>query len=181
MEDLKRLIQKAQQGDKDAFGEIYKLYYKKIYRYCSFNVKENALAEDICQDTFVKAWKKIQSFTLDEGWSIQAFLFTIARNLIIDNSRKKKNYSIDEYENLQTNENFIEDIDRKDDIKRVKVALSKLDETERQIIILRYFEEMESKEVAEIVGISDGALRVRSHRVMQKLKEIMEGLYGKRN
>lgn len=181
MEDLKILIQKAQKGDKNAFGEIYKIYYKKIYRYCSFNTKENALAEDICQDTFVKAWKKIQDFKLDEGWSIQAFLFTIARNLIIDNSRKKENFSIDDYENLETNENFIEDIDRKDNIERVKVALSKLDEIERQIIILRFFEDMDSKEVAQILNVKDGAIRVRTHRIMQKLKEIMEKLYGKRN
>lgn len=178
----KELIQKAQQGDREAFGELYKKYFKKIYRYCSFNTNHDELAKDICQETFVKAWIKIKDFALKENWSLQAFLFTIARNLIIDQSRKKKELQIDEFENhLETNENFIEDFDKKEDINKIKTALSKLDEVERQIIIFRYFEDMDTKDVAEIIGIKDGALRVRIHRVLEKLKIIMENQYGKRN
>lgn len=181
MED-KELIKKAQIGNKEAYGELYKKYFKKIYRYCSFNTNHDELAKDITQETFVKAWIKIKDFELKENWSLQAFLFTIARNLIIDQSRRKKELQIDEFENnLETDENLVDDFDKKEDIKKIKTALSKLDEVERQIIILRYFEEMDTKDVAQVIGIKDGALRVRIHRVLEKLKVIMDHEYGKRN
>jgi RNA polymerase sigma-70 factor (ECF subfamily) len=181
MEDEKILIKKAQKGDKQAYGEIYKKYFQKIYRYCKFNTNNEELAKDICQESFVKAWKKIKDFKTEGQWSIQAFLFTIARNLIIDFSRKKKEYALDQAENVAAITDLYEDLDKKNEIEQVRNALSKLDDLERQIIILRYFEEMPSAEVAKILNVNDGALRVRTYRVMQKLKDIFEALYGKRN
>lgn len=182
MEELKILVLKAKSGDKEAFSEIYKLYVKKVYRYCKFNTRDESSAQDICQESFVRAWKKMKDFTLDApNWSIQAFLFTIARNLIIDKTRVKKEFSLEDYEHIETNEDLYEKVDRATNIHNVRDALTKLDEIERQIIILRYFEDMESHEVAKILGIKDGALRVRQHRAMEKLKIIMEGVYGKRN
>lgn len=182
MKKLKILIQKAQKGNREAFGEIYKLYVTKIFRYCKFNVNDEFEAQDICQETFVKALKSIKDFDANRNnWSIQAFLFTIARNLIIDRSRRKKTLNIDNQQLLETNEDFYEHIDKKNNINIVRQALSKLEDVERQIIILRYFEEMNTKQVANILGIKDGALRVRLHRTMDKLKKIMEIFYGKRN
>lgn len=180
MEDLE-LIRRAQKGDKDAFGLLYKKYFQKIFRYCKINLNNDELAKDICQESFVKAYKKLSEFKTDGQWSIQAFLFTIARNLIIDNSRRKKEANLDEYENITDGHDLYEDYERKTVIKKVRIALSKLDEVDRQIVILRYFEELPSIEVAKILGIKDGALRVRTFRVMQKIKDIYEGLYGKSN
>lgn len=182
MEKLKSLVQKAQRGNREAFGEIYKLYFAKIFRYCKFNTNDESDAQDICQETFVKAWKNIKNFDTDRpNWSIQAFLFTIARNLIIDRSRRKKELHIQEYQMLETSEDFYENAERKNNVELVKQALSKLEDIERQIIILRYFEEMDTKQIANILEIKDGALRVRLHRTMDKLKQFMEILYGKRN
>lgn len=180
MED-KELVKRAQKGDKEAFGSIYKKYFQKVYRYCKFNVTHDELAKDISQETFVKAYKKIESFKMDGQWSIQAYLFAIARNLIIDNSRKKKEANIDELENLVDATDLINDFDRRENVKKVQNVLSKLDETDRQIVILRYFEELPSQEVAKILGIKDGALRVRTFRIMQKIKEIFKKLYGASN
>lgn len=179
-EKLIDLIQRAQSGDRQAFGEIYKLYVQKIYRYCLINVKRKEVAEDICQETFVKAWKSLSSFSIINGGTIQSFLFTIARNLIIDLSRKKKEHSIDEYEHIESTEDIFDTVEKNESIQRVHFAISKLDEIDRQIVILRYFEEMSTQEVAQIVGIKDGALRVRIHRVMSKLKDIMEAYYDRR-
>lgn len=180
MED-KELVIRAQKGEKEAFGLLYQKYFQKIFRYCKFNTKNEELAKDICQESFVKAYKKLQDFKTDGQWSIQAFLFTIARNLIIDHSRKKKESSIEEYENLESSENLYDNFEKKETIFKVRSVLAKLDDIERQIILLRYFEEMSAHEVAKIIGINDGALRVRTYRVMQKLKDIFEGQYGKRN
>lgn len=181
MEDEKTLIKKAQEGDNSAFEKIYNKYFQKVYRYCRINTNNDELAKDICQESFVKAWSRIKDFKMDGQWSFQAFLFTIARNKIIDYSRKKKEFSFAEFENITTDEDLYENIDKKQDIQRVKMVLSKLNSTDRQIVVLRYFEEMSSGEVAKILGIRDGALRVRTFRVMNKLKDIFEALYGQRN
>lgn len=181
MEDEKTLIKKAQKGDTQAYGIIYKKYFQKLYRYCKFNTKNDEHAKDICQESFVRAWKKLKDFKTDGQWSIQAFLFTIARNLIIDATRKKKEFALEEFENLDDGSDLYEEHDRQQDIVKVRTVLSKLDDIERQIILLRYFEEMPSAEVSHILGMKDGALRVRTFRVMQKMKDIFEALYGTRN
>lgn len=180
MED-KDLVERAQRGEKDAFGLLYQKYFQKIFRYCKINLKNEELAKDICQESFVKAYKKLKDFKTDGQWSIQAFLFTIARNLIIDHSRRKKEASLEDYENLQSMEDPYEDFEKRENIQKIRTVLLKLEEVDRQIVILRYFEEMPSQEVAKILGIKDGALRVRTFRVMQKVKDIFESLYGQKN
>lgn len=181
MNEEENLIKKAQKGDADAYGELYKKYFQKIYRYCKFNTDNNEVAKDICQESFVKAWKKLKDFKTEGNWSLQSFLFTIARNLIIDRVRKKKEYALEQFEELPSEYDLYEEVDKGQDVQRVREVLSKLEDMDRQIIILRYFEEMSSQEVAAILGIKDGALRVRTFRVMQKMKDIFEALYGKRN
>lgn len=180
MED-KELIEKAKKGDKQAFGFIYQKYFQKIFRYCKFNTKNEEVAKDICQESFVKAYKKLKDFKTDGNWSIQSFLFTIARNLIIDDSRKKKESNLEDFENLESSEDLYEANEKKENIKKVRSVLLKLDEIERQIVILRFFEELSFQEISKILKIKDGALRVRTFRVMNKLKDLFESMYGKQN
>src|SRR4051812_34551179 len=84
MENEELIIQLAQRGDTDAFGKIYKHYFARIHRYCKMHMYREDLAADVCQETFVKAWKALPTFSLKSGWSMQAYLFRIARNLLID-------------------------------------------------------------------------------------------------
>jgi RNA polymerase sigma-70 factor, ECF subfamily len=174
MEKFGELIKRAQQGDKQAFGALYREYYRKIYRYCKVNMYQDAAAEDVCQETFLRAWKALPKYTMTEEGTFQAFLFRIAKNLIIDLSRKKKEYSLAAYEEVETKEDFAADVDKQADIEQVKIALAKLKEKDRQILLLRYFEEMSHAEVSAIIGIKEGALRVRTIRLLQKLKELLK-------
>lgn len=174
MDDLSELIYKAQKGDKDAFGEVYRTFYLRIFRYCKFNTYSIEVAQDICQETFLKAWKALPAFKLEKGGSLQAFLFKIARNLIIDGTRKKKELKIDNFEHLETGEDFEGDLDRQSAVAKVHKALWNLNEMERQIIVLHYFEDMSGAEIAKVVGLREGALRVRTHRILAKLKGIIE-------
>lgn len=177
MDKLSILIKRAQEGDKDAFGEIYNLFYKKIYRYCQFHTNNIELAQDICQETFLKVWKALPSFSQKKGGTLQAFVFKIARNLLIDWSRKKKESKLEEHLDLESNGNLIDDIERNATIKIVRKAIMQLDELEQQIITLHYFEELSGVEIASIVGMNEGAVRVRTHRILEKLK----GLIGEEN
>ncbi len=174
MDDLTQLIILAQEGDRDAYGKIYGVYYRRIYRYCLFNTRSRELAQDICQETFVKAWKALPAFSLKKGSSLQAFLFKIARNLIIDISRKKKTESLENYHGLVSEEDLEGQIDKREENKVLRRAISELSEKERQIIVLHYFEELSGAEIAKVVGMREGALRVRTHRTLKKLKDLIE-------
>jgi len=174
MDNLSVLVARAQRGDKDAFGELYQLFYRKIYRYCLIHTNDIQLAQDICQETFVRAWKAMPSFSEKNGGTFQAFLFKIARNQLIDNSRKKKESRLADYQNLEDRENLEERVYRHDAIDKVRKALGKLNEIERQIITLHYFEDFSGEEIARVVGMNEGAVRVRTHRVLVKLKEILQ-------
>lgn len=176
MDGLSSLITRAKEGDKDAFGQIYNLFYRRIFRYCQFNLtgQRSEEAQDLCQETFFRAYKSLSAFSERKGGSFQAYLFRIARNLIIDSSRKKKDVPLQEYSSVEYESDLDEQIDKKRQNQKLKEALNKLPEVERQIVILRYFEEMTTAETAKVIGLREGALRVRSHRVLKKLKELME-------
>lgn len=176
MDNLKDIIRKAQRGDKEAFGFLYKEYYQRIYRYCRISLYNDITAEDVCQETFLRAWKSLPSFIITEQGTFQAFLYRIARNLIIDLSRKKKEFSLAAYEEIESDEDHVESLGRKEDIAKVQQALAKLDEKDRQIIILRYFEELSHADVAKVIGIKEGALRVRTMRLLEKLKGELNNL-----
>lgn len=173
-EDLSNLIHKAQNGDTNALGKIYELFYPRIYRYLKINLESPEAAEDLCQETFLSAWKSLKSFSEDKGGSLQAYLFRIARNKIIDLSRKKKEVHLEESWEFESNEDILSSLDSESDIAQVQKALASLEEIERQIIVLRYFEELSTAEVAQAVGFNEGALRVRIHRILKKLKENLE-------
>ncbi len=171
--EISELVERAKNGDRNAYGTLYKEYYYRIFRYCSINLYNRVSAEDVCQEVFIRAWKAMPRFSLRDGGTFQAFLFRIARNLIIDLSRKKKEVSIEKVEELASGEDLIENYSRRDEIESVKKALEKLEEKDRQIIILRYFEDLSHAEVAKVIGIKEGALRVRTMRLLKKLKELI--------
>lgn len=174
MENLDQLLHKACKGDKDAFGKIYKIYFSKIYRYCRINLRSETEAQDVVQETFLKAWRSISSFSVYDGGSIQAFLFRIARNNIIDLSRKKRELSLEAALEVASSDDFEDELDKKGDIEMVQAALSKLKEEDKQIVVLKFFEEMPSVEIAQVMNVNEGAVRVRLHRALKKLKEIMQ-------
>jgi len=168
------LLEKAKKGDKEAFGFLYKEYFNKIYRYCRANMYQEELASDVAQETFLRAWKSLPGFTQTENGTFQSYLFTIARNLIVDLSRKQRDIPLETLEEKAANDNVEEGYDRKEKNLTVKRALSLLNELDRQIIILRYFEELKYEDVAWLLGINAGALRVRTSRILKKLYNIIK-------
>lgn len=168
------LIQRVQKGDKDAFGQIYKLFHKKIYRFIYFSLRNHELAEDLTQEAFLRLWKSFSSFSSSKG-TVQALVYKIARNLVIDWQRKKKSVSLELfYDSLQDSKDFEEDIRKRENVMIIQHVLSKLNSLEKDIIILRYFEELPFSKIAEITSKKEGAIRVRLHRVLKKMKYYLE-------
>ncbi len=178
MEDkLERVIQKAKGGDKDAFGKLYLLFRNQIFRYTYYLIYDRNLAEDLTQLTFLKAWLAIPHFSTRKG-TLQSYLYAIARNLVIDYQRRKKEVSLEDVAEPSYEVNFEDKLVKEENVKMVQTLLNELDAEEKQLVIFRYFEELHFGEIAHILHKKEGAIRVRLHRILQKLKERVKDKYG---
>ena len=173
-EELKRILQKAQNGDSEAFGLIYEHFSEKIYRFIYFRVSHKEVAEDILSDTFVKAWQKINQINTPQALS--GWLYQIAKNNIIDYYRIKKDLVplADVEETLEDQVSPVDIINLNLQQKKILEVLSQLPEDQREVIKYRFFEDLTSEEIAYVLGKTEGAIRVLQHRAVLKLKELLK-------
>lgn len=139
-------------------------YYDKIYRYICFKVNNKTLAEDLTQETFLR-------FLKSESKEPERYLYTIARNLCIDEFRRIKPVSTEDEEILVVSEGFEDEILEK---QTISGALKKLSEEDREIVILRFVNEEPMGEIAKMFGISRFALTRRLNKAKSLLKEELE-------
>ncbi len=172
-EELKRNLQKAQNGDQEAFGAIYDHFADKIYRFIYFRVSNKEVAEDILSDTFVKAWQKINQ--INSAAALSAWIYQIAKNNIIDYYRLKKDLvSLDEVEEiLEVEISPIDTMEVNLQQKKILKVLDQLSEDQRQVIAYRFFEDLSIEEIAYVMSKTQGAVRVLQHRAIARLKEIL--------
>ncbi len=170
------LIEKAKNGDGAAFGKLYDLHLAKIYRFVFLKVQRKQDAEDITQQVFSSAWQNIANYEF-KGFPFSSWLYRIAGNAVIDFYRTSKpNISID-----QVPEEFFSEspgdedrIDTAIDIGVVKVALAKLETDQQNVLLMKFVEELSNGEIAEIMGKTEGAVRVIQHRALKQLKEKLD-------
>lgn len=174
MDDIPEYVKLAQKGDKDAFAKIYNLFLEKIYRFVFYLIWDEDTAYDITQDTFVKAYKALGKYDKHRG-AFGTFLYAIARNLVFDQRRKKVTLSLDLVGAIRFEPDFAEDIDEKERKRQVKEILETLPKHEKELVVLRYFEDLSFKQIAQIVGKDEGAVRVKVFRILKSLKEKLEG------
>ena len=168
------IIQLVQSGDKKAFGELYEHYIKKIYDFIYYKTHHQQTAEDLTSLVFVKALEKINNFKIDEAASFQAWLYQIARNTVIDHYRTdKKQINIEDVWDLAQDENFELDLDTKMQLEEIKKHLGNLKSKQRDIVIMRVWQEMSYKEIAQIMGESEANCKMIFSRALAKLKEEM--------
>lgn len=176
---LAALLGRAKLGDAGALAEIYDLYFKKLYRFIFFRVGHKEVAEDLAEEVFLKAFTKIG----DAGnGSLEGWLYQIARNLVIDYYRQKKlTINIEEVENTLEYESNVIDVVNLQQQQKVTLKLIKELNPEQQIVIkLKFFEDLDNAEIAELLHKSEGAIRVIQHRAVAKLQELIK-LLGQDN
>jgi len=160
------------------FDGLYLQFSDKIYKYFYWQTHDPYLAEDFTGEVFVRAWKNWKRFKPDYS---SAWLYKIARNLLIDYWRAKKNKkelsletSIEEGIEPSYDEDLIEKIQNDNDIKDLHKAINSLPENLREVVILRFIEELSAREVGEILNITEVNVRVLQYRGLQKLKEVFK-------
>jgi len=173
---LAPILAKAKKGEQAAFGEIYNLYFKKIYRFIFYRVGHKEAAEDLAEEVFLKAFTKIAS--VSENGAFTGWLYQIARNQVIDYYRSKKlTISLDEIENTLEYESNVIDVVNLEQQQKVLLKLIKELLPEQQIVLkLKFFEDLENSEIAEMLHKSEGAIRVIQHRGITRLQELIKKL-----
>jgi len=162
-------------SDKDAlkFGEIYDQYIKKIYNFIYYKTHHKESAEDLTSITFSKAWENFKNFDQNKG-SVSAWLYKIARNTVIDYWRAKKfEYDIEDIWDLSSGEDIKVDTENVLKLESVRKYMKNLSSGDRDILIMRVWQELSYKEIAEILGKNEASCKMAFCRALSRLKKEM--------
>ncbi len=174
-QDEIRLIQRAKQGDRTAFAEIYDRHQPAIYRYIFYQVSDVTTAEDLTGEVFVRLVEKIDRFTY-RGRPLLAWLYTIARNLVTDHHRRAgKSQSLPLDEQLVADTITPEEAaERTLTQDRLTAAIAHLTEDQRQVILLKFVEGLDNETAARTLGKTIGSVKSLQHRALAALRRILE-------
>lgn len=168
--EILALVRRASAGDVDAFGDLYSTYLGAIYRYVFYHVRDEMTAEDITEEVFIKAWKAIDSCKGKEQ-TFSSWLYRIAHNHIVDKFRSTRNRLAIEMRTESLPETS--DIERETEVRleweQTLEAISHLPEKQKQIIILKFVEGMDNREIEKITGKTQNAIRVLQMRALNAL------------
>jgi RNA polymerase sigma-70 factor, ECF subfamily len=174
------LVERAQAGDSAAFGLIYDRYVDTVFRFVYFRVGNRQLAEDLTSDTFLRALKRIGSFTW-QGRDLGAWLVTIARNLVADHFKSGRY-------RLEVTTGDVLDADREDrgpegspeaavvdHITNVALltAVKQLNPEQQECIVLRFLQGFSVAETAQTMGKNEGAIKALQYRAVRALARLL--------
>lgn len=156
------LVEQIRLGDEKAAEELIRRYYTSVLRYCKrqcFNLEK---AEDLTQETFLKLFKNFSGYK--EKGKFKAYLYTIANHLCIDESRKMKDCSLENEEEIRDE---CDELRRIEDKSEIGYLLNVLSPEQREAVILRFGEELSFWEIAKVMGCN---MRTAQSRVRNALK-----------
>jgi RNA polymerase sigma-70 factor (ECF subfamily) len=174
------LVERAQQGEAEAFGLLYDRYVDTVFRFIYFRVGNRQLAEDLTSDTFLRALKRIGSFTW-QGRDLAAWLVTIARNLVADHFKSGRY-------RLEVTTGDVLDADREDrglegspeaavvsHITNVTLltAVKQLNPEQQECIVLRFLQGFSVAETAASMGKNEGAIKALQYRAVRALARFL--------
>ena len=165
-------IRQAQKGDRDAFAELVKRYWARIYRWLQGVTGCAHLAEDLTQDVFVKAWQALPAY---QDRYFRAWLFRIARNIWIDNRRTPRDKGAELLPDAAAAKDPepIEQLMTREHEANVKQACAALPASVRSAFLLWVQEEMPYEEIAEALDITEATARWRVYRARRLLMRVL--------
>ncbi len=168
------VFEAAKNGDSEAFGTIYKLYFNAIFRFIYYRTSHQETAEDLTEQVFSKAWVSLPRLQGDRT-KLQGWLYQIARNAVIDNFRKNKEViGLEAIESLPSYEaTALETLEVLGDKKVLLEAISELSVEQQAVIKLRFLEDFDIEEIANLLGKSAGNVRIIQYRALKVLRSIL--------
>lgn len=170
-----RWLHRIRKGDGAAFTEVYRDYAPRIWRHAYYRTSSRETADDIMGETFLKAWEFIR-LRADEVIHLRAFLYRIANNLVIDHYRARAHAAVRMEEDLERTLGYdarlAELVDERTRSEQLRRALGRLPTESRDLLVMRFLDELPVGEIAETLGKNRDATYVSIHRAVKKLKEI---------
>lgn len=180
------LVERAQEGDRAAFGELYRRHVDRVYSFIVFRIRDPSVAEDLCQDVFFQALRSIGGFR----WrgSVAPWLLRIARNMVIDHWRRAGRRPERAMTAMESPEedgladrvvstaegDADEEAERVLTRDRIAAAASNLTDLQEQVLALRFSAGLSIKETADVMGKSEGAVKNLQHHALKALKRHLE-------
>lgn len=175
---LYTLIALAKDGDNEAFAELYTHLYTPLYRYVLSRARDIPLTEDVCQQTFLKFYEALPTYI--PLTSPLAYLFTIAKRLLINHGEKERPVFFDE-RLLENYEDTSHEIVKEEDIHllaaKINDYLPSLTEDEQDVLRMYFYGELEYKEIAEALDKQEAAIRKIKERALKKLRILTHHLH----
>jgi RNA polymerase sigma-70 factor (ECF subfamily) len=173
-----RLVRLAQDGDGEAFGQLYDRYVEVVFRFVYFRVNDRALAEDFTSETFLRALRRISTISY-QGRDIGAWFITIARNIVLDHMKSARHRL--EVTTADTLESTDREPSTEDAVlgsltsEHLMAAVRQLGDEQRECVMLRFIQGFSVSETAAVMGKNDGAIKALQHRAVRKLAELVSG------
>lgn len=187
MEDLTAFVKRAKEGDHTAFEVLYQKTSKRVYSYVYYTVQDDALAADITQETYLRAFKNIKK--LQDETKFFSWLRTISVNLTRDYIRMKPDLpsSLEDYMTADAHPQLedtkvlppLEQIEKKELQAEVEKALVQLSFEHREVLVLHYYEELSLEEISEMLSVKIGTLKSRLARAREKLAVFLQKIMVK--
>ena len=170
---LDDLARRVSDGDVEAFQTLYESHLDTIYRYVYYKVGNGQLAEDLTQQIFMKAWEAIHRYQWRE-LPFQHWLLRLARNTVIDHYRSTKPANASLMDPIGDGVDPEEEIAQSEMIQTLQDAVRQLPDEQREVIVLRFIDQMPHADVARHLGKSAATVRVIQHRALQALRRLLE-------
>jgi RNA polymerase sigma-70 factor (ECF subfamily) len=161
------------ENNESSLSSLYEEYFDKIARYAYLRIGDRSEAEDIAGDVFLRALDSLKSYR-ERGVPMQAWLFKIAHNLVVDYFRKiqkHKTVPIDNVE-IEGGTNPADVAERNIDLERLTKAMEQLTQEQREVLGLRFFGGLSSREAGQVLNKSDGAVREMQRAAMERLRNL---------
>jgi RNA polymerase sigma factor (sigma-70 family) len=169
------IMLKVKNGDLDRMGLLFERYHRQLFGFLFRMTGQRELSEDLVQNVFYRMLKYRHTFRGDGEF--RAWMYHVARNVIHDQGRSSKrtvqHYELDEYaEKISGGSMADEKIQKKQELRDLQAAMARLSTENREVLILSRYQELKYHEIAKIMEITEGAVKVRVHRALHQLKNI---------
>jgi RNA polymerase sigma-70 factor, ECF subfamily len=186
--DWSQIVRRCMDGDSGAWAELVRSHHRRVYGLCYRFTGNAADAEDLTQDVFLKIYSNLSSFDVARG-SLQVWITTMTRNLLVDNFRRTRNQrATDSLDQGWDGTDELRPVDRltaqgpsphemaakKELARMVQGALARVSPELREAVILRDLQDMDYKEIAQVLGIPEGTVKSRISRGRAELARLLE-------